>query len=694
MGGLWGVIDRPQAFRAAAISFSIPTPANATSRTGVDRFVRAPGRMETVGDEDIAGDEDELERVFLQMAARGPKGSRPELVYARAGVRIGRWESAHDRLPPHPAEAFGACLRGAAARCRFAVRRGAFDRRTGRYALIAGEVTNAEALLRAARRLVGGDLPEAIEGDAPERAFLVLFDADPERALRFLDGAYLLYVDDPAAFEALLVRDPFGRQSVFYAVDGKRVLFATELSAAVAGRRRAPEPDPSAFLMYMTLQYIPAPATPFRDVHALLPGHRLRLRAEGLAMERYFAPAFSPVDRPEAEAIRAVRHAVERAFLRVWTPGQTGVLLSSGVDSAILAALARRAGGGPAFSLCLDGETDECPPAEATARSLGLFHRKRRVGPEEFFARAPLAVRAFGVPLGDPSAVALYLLTEAAAGEAAVVLSGEGSDEFFAGYRIYREPAALAWAAVLPPPWRRKLLAMVRRLPDFYGKNFLIRSLTPLEERYLGNAKVFVDDRLRVFHPDVRPALQDGRDALSLIKEAYTAFPPGLDDVQRMQLIDILFWLPNSILVKGMRSAAAHGLRLGLPFMDRSVFQVAVRMPTALKIRDGQTKWIVRAAFRDLLPPDVVERPKLGFPVPLRRWLQTGWASPLLERIDASPLSAWLDRAYVADLARDHIEGRRDNARKLYALYALALWTEAHLGPSQTLAEVAGTECL
>ncbi|PTQ51998.1 MAG: Asparagine synthetase [glutamine-hydrolyzing] [Brockia lithotrophica] len=634
---------------------------------GVARFVR-PSAAGGKGDEASLSRDSVLEA----MAGRALHRGSPEIAYRREEVGIGVWldrkspDASDGDFPEGEVRALG-------------VRRGAVDLRTGRYALFDGRPANARGLLRYARLLSGGRLPENVVGSEAERAILALYDRFGEGAFSYLHGAFVLVLHDPGAETLYLVRDPFGVRPLFYSAGDGNLAFASELKALLPALSRLPEVNFEALLMYLTLQYVPGPFTPFREVFRLRPGHFLRFRPAGVDEVRYFAPTVDPVERTEEFWKRAIRATVERTFDAEWIPGETGVLLSSGVDSSILAALARRRGDVRTFSVCFGGPNDECPLAEATARFLGTEHRFWPVTPDEYFGRAGEAASAFDEPLGDPSAVGLYLLAGRAAEYVRKVLSGEGADEFFAGYRIYLEPAAVSWAGHLPLPVRRALRVFFRSLPGFYGKNYLLRSVTPLEERYVGNAKVFTEDRFAAFRPEIRDVLRGARDAFSWAREVYASLPPAVDDVARMQLVDLNLWLPGDILVKGERSTAAHGVQLGMPFMHFDVYRLASRVPSSFKVRGGQSKYIVRQAFRDILPPHVVDRPKLGFPVPLRDWLRQGYADRVVARIAESPAAAFLDVGYAASLAREHVEGRRDNARKLYVLYALALWSEVFL---------------
>jgi asparagine synthase (glutamine-hydrolysing) len=252
-----------------------------------------------------------------------------------------------------------------------------------------------------------------------------------------------------------------------------------------------------------------------------------------------------------------------------------------------------------------------------------------------------------------------------------VALSGEGADELFGGYRIYREPLSLRRVASLPSTLQRGLRAVGAVLPSgVRGKSFLERGTTPLESRYYGNARIFTAEEksrlLRQYsgahHTDVTAPLY-GEVA-------------GMDDVTRMQYVDMYTWLPGDILVKADRMSMANSLEVRVPFLDHHVFDVAARIPVALKLPPGsvQTKYALRRALAGVVPPSVVERTKLGFPTPIRVWLRDemhAWAEDVLMTSKAGHL---LDLDLARELLRDHRAGRADHSRRIWTVLVFCLW--------------------
>jgi asparagine synthase (glutamine-hydrolysing) len=277
-------------------------------------------------------------------------------------------------------------------------------------------------------------------------------------------------------------------------------------------------------------------------------------------------------------------------------------------------------------------------------------------------------------PVADPALVPLYFVAKKAAEHVTVVLSGEGADEFFGGYTIYREPLSLASINNLPDPVQRGLRKVAQVIPQgVKGKSFLERGTTPIEERYYGNARMFTEaekrELLRRYDDRVRYT-----DITAPVYAEATA--AGMDDVTKMQYVDLYTWLRGDILVKADRMSMAHSLELRVPFLDREVFEVAATVPVDLKLppHSTDTKYAMRQALRDVVPPPIVNRRKLGFPTPTRVWLRGEmyeWAHEILDRSDAGDL---LNLDYARRLLDAHKRGEADYSRKVWTVLVFCVW--------------------
>ncbi|MBE3596210.1 MAG: hypothetical protein IMW86_04100 [Hydrogenibacillus sp.] len=535
------------------------------------------------------------------------------------------------------------------------------------------------AALRARLKALGETPPEH---DAD--LFWALYARLGNAALSEMFGAYVAVFWDEKRQAITAVRDPWGVRSIYYAYDDRRIAFSTDVATLVGwlGRR---DIDLQSLRLYLTLQYIPAPRTMITGIYKLPAGELLTAKPGMVTLERYFMPSFvveegKSVDDWARTIRQSLESAIDRRLEELGGERAVGSFLSSGLDSTIVAALLKARIPVRTFSLCFPGERDECPAAEASAKFLGTVHASRKVDRETFMATVDTFVRVQNEPLADPSAVALYLLSEAAAETVDVVFSGEGADELFGGYRVYQEVFALRPAqrlsAVFSPKMRCKLEQWIRALPPFYGQNYLFRAFTDVRRRYVGGAHIFPGHAAALvgyIHPAYRDrfsALDDPVDWM----HRQTPPPPLEDAIHYMQWIDLMYWMPNDILAKGQRMTAAHRLALAMPFLDPEVYEVARRIPSALNVDARETKRLLRYAFRDVVPETALKRRKLGFPVPLRAWLRDGQARRLVEDFLASEAGAYFDAGALFRLADEQDSGAADHARKIWLLFILSRW--------------------
>jgi asparagine synthase (glutamine-hydrolysing) len=472
-----------------------------------------------------------------------------------------------------------------------------------------------------------------------------------------LRGMFAFVVHDRDADLLFAARDPFGVKPLYWTRLGSAVWLASE-KKALPGAGDLDLIDPDAVGHYATFQYPPEPGTLHRGVHRLEAGHTALFRPGAEPRpHRYFQPMFRPrrvedAERLHGEIAEALRESV-RLHMRSDVP--VGALLSSGVDSTALVALAREVDPGVltfTAQFTDPGLEDELEVAADSAADLGVANLPAPVAVDEVIAELPRIVRHLDDPVADPALVPLYFVARKAAEHVTVALGGEGADELFGGYTIYREPHSLRSVTALPEPARLLLRRASRALPEgVKGKSFLERGTVELEERFVGNAKVFTgaakDALLR------RPA-PDHREVTARFWEESA----HLDPATRMQYLDLHTWMRGDILVKADRMSMAHGLELRVPFLDRGVWETASRIPVEHRLAGAQTKVALRRAVEKLVPPSIVERPKMGFPTPYRQWL-------------AGPMFAWVDEllaeagcGHLLDLEYARRPARRTRGRR------------------------------
>jgi asparagine synthase (glutamine-hydrolysing) len=331
------------------------------------------------------------------------------------------------------------------------------------------------------------------------------------------------------------------------------------------------------------------------------------------------------------------------------------------------------------FSVGFEGANNETPIARETAKALGTEHYEKVISQSDFFSAVPKAIWHQDEPVADPSAIALYHVAQLAREHVTVVLSGEGADELFGGYRIYGEPNALRPLSWLPLPLKRLLHRMAEILPQgIIGRNYVLRGTTPLEERFLGNAKVFSESMKSELVRQDAELLRTYKNPQQIAADYYQK-TKHLDPVTRMQYIDMNLWLPGDILMKADKMTMAHSLELRVPFLDKELFEVASHIPTAYRLAHGTTKYVFRKAMEGIIPDQILHRPKLGFPVPLRNWLKGPQGSFLLEQIQAAGIADYVNLTEVEQMVAKHRSGQADYSRRLWVIYVFALWHAAYM---------------
>jgi asparagine synthase (glutamine-hydrolysing) len=518
----------------------------------------------------------------------------------------------------------------------------------------------------------------------------------PESVSR-LRGMFAFVIYDRQERRVFGARDPYGIKPLHYCATESGVYLASEKKAllpfSAAARAGDDGLDPAALAHYLTLQYVPEPGTLHTDVHRVECGESFTWTPGGeVVRRRYYRPDFRPTPTDDPDALFArIRQALrESVALHLRSDVPVGAFLSSGIDSTAIVALAREHKP-DILTFTVGYEVDgysEITVAQSSAQWLDVTTIPTTISATDMMDTLPRLVWHLDDPVADPALVPLYFVAKKASEHVTVVLSGEGADEFFGGYGIYREPLSLRPITALPQPLRRGLRALSRVIPEgVRGKSFLERGTTPLAERYYGNARIFTEDEkarlMRRYDPSVR---------YTDVTARHYAEAAHLDDVTQMQYVDLFTWLRGDILVKADRMSMAHSLELRVPFLDTGVFDVAATIPQELKVTaKGVRKYALRRALEGVVPPQIVNRPKLGFPVPTRVWLKDvmfDWARGILADSKAGDL---LDLDYVDRLLQAHRNGDADHSRKVWTVLVFCVWhaifVEGRIDPRPAPAE-------
>ena len=495
-------------------------------------------------------------------------------------------------------------------------------------------------------------------------------------AVSRLRGMFAFLIWDTQEAVLFGARDPFGIKPLFTTRTADGVAFSSEAK----GLRELTGPavvDERALQHYLVLQYVPEPATMDAAIRRIESGTHFTVRPGGeLQTERYFHPVFtgSATAQGEHQALVArITAVLEDSVAKHMRADVTvGSFLSGGIDSTAIAALAKRSNPDLlTFTTGFEREGySEIDVAAESAAAIGVRHIVRPVTEEEFTGALPLIVWYLDDPVADPALVPLYFVAAEARRHVKVVLSGEGADELFGGYNIYREPASLAPLTRLPQGLRRGLASVGRALPQgFRGQDMLRRGALDLEERYYGNARIFREDQLA----SVLRTYSPGHSFRDVTDPIY-AHTIENDPVARMQHVDLFTWLRGDILVKADKMTMANSLELRVPFLDPEVFDVARTLPSSAKVTKQTTKLALRQAMESIVPAHVLNRRKLGFPVPLRHFLAEGSYDWAREIIASAQTDQYLDKAAVLALLDAHRRGEADHSRRVWAVLVFMVW--------------------
>jgi asparagine synthase (glutamine-hydrolysing) len=551
-----------------------------------------------------------------------------------------------------------------------------------RYVLVFnGEIYNYLEL----RAELASDHGAVFATDGDGEAIIAAYHHWGTEALTRLRGMFAFALWDTEERELFCARDPFGIKPLFMATGPGGTAVGSEKKslldlAPTAGFDLAI--DERAVQHYTVLQYVPEPETLHRGVRRLESGSYATIRpGQPPVVTRYFVPKFDAVpfaasSGPGAEQARydEITAVLEDSVAKHMRADVTvGAFLSGGIDSTAIAALAMRHN--PrliTFTTGFEREGfSEVDVAVASAEAIGARHVTKVVSQAEFVAALPEIVWYLDEPVADPALVPLFFIAREARKHVKVVLSGEGADELFGGYTIYREPLSLRPFDYLPRPVRRSLGKASKPLPEgMRGKSLLHRGSLTLEERYYGNARSFSDEQLRATLPGFRQEWTH-----TDVTAPLYASSEGWDPVARMQHIDLFTWLRGDILVKADKMTMANSLELRVPFLDPEVFEVASRLPFDQKITRSTTKFALRRALEPIVPAHVLNRPKLGFPVPIRHWLRAGelldWA---YATVAASQAGHLVDLVAVRRMLDEHRSGVTDHSRRLWTVLIFMLW--------------------
>ena len=544
-----------------------------------------------------------------------------------------------------------------------------------------GEIYNFEELNR--RYLSSG---HTFKTRSDTETIVHLYEELGEACFAELRGMFAIALWDGRRKKLLLARDRLGKKPVYYSWNGKRLLFGSEIKALWPAGGLSEEMDLEALSDYFSYQYIPAPKTIYRDVRKLRPAHYLEVEGSNIREVPYWDLRFGQTkELSESEwcerFLEEYRTAVKS---RLVSDVPLGAFLSGGVDSSSVVALMNEFQ--PPVTTCSIGFTeesyDEAGDARRFAASLGTNHFEHIVEPHALDLLPKLAWH-YDEPFADSSAVPTYYVSQVAREHVTVALSGDGGDESFAGYRRYKFDV---WEnrlrSYFPGPLRRTVFGPLGRLYPklgwaprvFRGKStFQSLARDPIEGYFYGISCCPPAQKHELFSPEAWSRLA-GYDSFDVLRYYYDR-ADTTDPLSRIQYVDIKTYLVDDILVKVDRASMANSLEVRCPLLDHKLMELIAEMPSGMKLRNGQGKYIFKKAMQSILPPEVLTRRKQGFSVPVAEWFR-GELKEFAHDTIFRRQDGLLNHAYLTRCWKQHEKGQRDWSALLWCVLMFRTWQE------------------
>jgi asparagine synthase (glutamine-hydrolysing) len=528
----------------------------------------------------------------------------------------------------------------------------------------------------------------------------VLVHLYEERGPAFVEvlrGMFAIAIWDARQGRLVLARDRFGIKPLYYRVAHGQISFASELKALLRQPGFSREIDPAALEAFLAFNSIPAPLTIFTEARKLPAGHTLVAESGDVEISRYARPA--PVaagdvrtdsDEVLADELRERLRDSVRAHLVSDVP--VGVLLSGGIDSSLLTALAAAESGYrvSTFSIGFEESSfDELGQARLVAERYGTDHHELILRPDAVDL-LPRLVEAFDEPFGDSSALPTYLVSQLASGTVKVVLSGEGGDELFGGYYTYvadRLAPRVGRAAPFLRPLVELLPSSSEKVSfDYKAKRFVRAAHLPPVERHHAWKEIFSPDAQEQLLSSSRTT-----DPLDVYRARY-AETEGAEELARLQDLDLGIYLVDDLLVKTDRASMAHSLETRVPFLDPAVAELALALETRKKVRGFSKKRLLRRAAAPLIPREIIRGRKQGFSIPVAAWLRgdlASFARDVLAR-ETIERQGYLDAGAVTRMLDEHISGKEDLSRQIWGLLSFTLWFDRYAREPASAGAVTG----
>ena len=503
-----------------------------------------------------------------------------------------------------------------------------------------------------------------------------LYEEYKNDMVKNLRGMFAFVIWDKVTKALFAARDHFGIKPLYYSQiqkDGEQsLLFGSEIKSLLMHPNFKKEVNKQALKPYLTFQYSVLDETFFKGVFKLKPGHFMVYKDGVLKVEKYWDIEFNEEKINLEECKNRIKKVVSKSVeVHSHSEVPLGSFLSGGVDSSYITKCLMPQ---KTFSVGFKQENfDESDLAKELSDILEIENVKKIITADECFEKLPTIQYHMDEPQSNPSSLPLYFLAELARKHVTVVLSGEGADEIFAGYEWYGDDKKLKMYKKLPRFIRRFAAKIAKKLPYFRGRTTIIRGGSPVEEYFIGEAKIFEEKEAKDI---LKSEYSKSKSIKDIVRPIY-AKVKNKDDVTKKQYLDLKLWLAGDILLKADKMSMAHSIELRVPFLDKEVMKVGEMIPSEYKVTNDNTKVALRCAAKEVLPEAWAKRQKKGFPVPIRFWFKEKKYYEIVKKAFTSEYAdKFFDTTKIVKLLDEHFKGIKNNARKIYTIYVFLVWYE------------------
>ena len=489
-----------------------------------------------------------------------------------------------------------------------------------------------------------------------------------KKVVDHLRGMYAFAIYDILNDELFMARDKWGIKPLYYAKFDDTFMFASEIKALMAHPDFKKELNESILSAYLCFNSTPTEETFFKGVYRLEPGHSLFYKDGNYTIDKFFQIDIEPKNEDFDKIVSDIKDAMKDSVIHHQISDvEVGSFLSSGIDSSYLVSLAKP---DKTYTVGYDNKKyDEISYAKDLASKLNITNKSKKITKEEYMNNFDKIMYYMDEPLADPSAIALYFVSEIASKDVKVVMSGEGADEFFGGYMTYLEDIDHNWYMKIPYPIRHIGAMIAKKLPDVRGLNFIYRRGQHLEDYNIGLGRVFRDEEAMKI-----VKLKNQIHTKDIVAPLYKDYK-NKDNTSKRQVIDYYYWLVKDFLHAVDRNTMMFSLEARTPFLDDRVYEVARHLPFSAKVNHETTKPALREAAKSVIPNESYKKKKLGFPVPLREWIrEDDLYNKIKVEFESDYASKFFKQNKILKLLELHKSGKKDCYKKIWTIYTFLVW--------------------